>query len=113
MFKDCGRLNSVDLSHFQTRDATDYDNMFSGCSYLRELDLSGFQMNENATLSQMFAYSGLKTVYASSNWSDVVKNDCVPFWYCAGLTGSTVSEAEGIDKANYETGYFTYKAFEG
>ena len=113
MFKDCSRLNSVDLSHFQTRDATDYDNMFSGCSYLRELDLSGFQMNENATLSQMFAYSGLKTVYASSNWSDVVKNDCVPFWYCAGLTGSTVSDEEGIDKANYETGYFTYKAFEG
>lgn len=113
MFKDCNRLNTVDLSSVRTRDAVSYANMFSGCSFLRELDLSGFQMREDTTLSQMFAYSGLGKVYASSNWSEVVKVDSLPFWYCANLTNSTVSDYEGVDMANFDGGYLTYKAYTG
>ena len=113
MFKDCNRLSTVDLSSMRTRDAVSYANMFSGCSFLRELDLSGFEMREDTTLSQMFAYSGLGKVYASSNWSEVVKVDSLPFWYCANLTNSTVSDFEGVDMANCEDGYFTYKAYTG
>lgn len=113
MFKDCGRLNTVDLSSVRTRDSVSYANMFSGCTFLRELDLSGFQMRGDTTLSQMFAYSGINKVYASCNWSDVVEVDCLPFWYCAGLTHSTVSDDEGVDMANCDNGYLTYKAYTG
>lgn len=113
MFKDCNRLNTVDLSSMRTRDAVSYANMFSGCSFLRELDLSGFTMREDTTLSQMFAYSGLGTVYASGNWSEVVKTDSLPFWHSANLTNSTVSDFEGVDMANYDNGYLTYKAYTG
>ena len=70
-------------------------------------------MREDTTLSQMFAYSGLGTVYASSNWSEVVKVDSLPFWYCANLTNSTVSDYEGVDMANFDGGYLTYKAYTG
>jgi len=113
MFKDCERLNTVDLSSMRTRDSVSYANMFSGCTFLRELDLSGFQMRGDTNLSQMFAYSGLQKVYASSNWSEVVEVDCLPFWYCAGLTHSTVSDQEGVDMADCDDGYLTYKAYTG
>lgn len=109
MYKDCSQLSYLDLSHFYTRDAVNYKGMFKD-SMASELDLSGFKMREDANLSQMFGYMAtLKTVYVSENWSDIVKTDCLPFWMCRGLTGSTVSEQEGIDMANYETGYFTFK----
>ena len=112
MYKDCGNLSHLDLSYFYTRDAVNYKGMFKDC-LLIELDLSGFKMREDANLSQMFGYMNtLDTVYVSENWSDIVKTDCLPFWMCRGLTGSVVSEQEGIDMANYETGYFTFKQME-
>lgn len=112
MFKDCGNLSFLDFSHFYTRDAVNYKGMFKD-NRVVELDLSGFKMRADANLSQMFGYMGaLKTVYVSENWSDIVKTDCLPFWMCTGLTGSNVSEQEGIDMANYETGYFKFKQME-
>ena len=82
-------------------------------SSIQELDLSGFKMREDSNLSQMFGYMDtLDKVYVSENWSETVKTDCLPFWMCTGLTHNWLSEQEGIDWANYETGYFTYKQME-
>lgn len=111
MLRNCGVYMNVDFSKFYTRDATNYNGMFLN-TRIYELDLSGFQMTENATLSQMFGYTNvLSTVYASSNWSEIVKVPSIPFWRC-GLTTSSGVEQEGIDMANYDTGYFTYKAYQ-
>ena len=75
-------------------------------SRVQELDLSGFKMRADANLSQMFSYMySLNKVYVSENWSDIVKTDCLPFWACTGLTGSQTSQQEGLDMANYDTGY--------
>lgn len=112
MFKDCPTIAFLNLSHFYTRDAVNYKGMFKD-SRVQELDLSGFKMRADANLSQMFGYMySLNKVYVSENWSDIVKTDCLPFWMCRGLTGSTVSEQEGLDMANYDTGYFTFKQME-
>lgn len=112
MFKDCRYLIALDLSHFYTRDGVNYKKMFLHSS-IQELDLSGFKMREDSNLSQMFGYMDtLDKVYVSENWSETVKTDCLPFWMCTGLTHNWLSEQEGIDWANYETGYFTYKQME-
>lgn len=112
MFKDCPTIAFLNLSHFYTRDAVNYKGMFKD-SRVQELDLSGFKMRADANLSQMFSYMySLNKVYVSENWSDIVKTDCLPFWACTGLTGSQTSQQEGLDMANYDTGYFTFKQME-
>ena len=111
MFSYCGNLADADFSRVKTQNGINYDGMFLRCQILGDLDLSGFKMRADSSLNQMFGYmNGIRNVYVSSNWSEVVKGSDLPFWRCRGLTGADVSDKEGIDMANYNNGgYFTYR----
>lgn len=55
MFFDCRKLNSLDLSGFNTRKTTDMSGMFCCCFQLEYLDLSGFETENVVNMSQMFS----------------------------------------------------------
>ena len=56
MFRDCEKLaGTLDLSSFDTTQATDMSYMFCGCKELTEIDLSGFHTANVTDMSYMFA----------------------------------------------------------
>ena len=54
MFNNCSILASLDLSGFDTSQATDMSYMFSGCFELANLDLSGFDTSKVTNMNSMF-----------------------------------------------------------
>jgi len=46
MFRGCYALTSLDLSHFDTSNATTMNRMFYNCSTLESLDLSYFNTSK-------------------------------------------------------------------
>ena len=54
MFNDCKVLTSIDLSEFNTRNATDMKRMFGGCAKLTRLDLSNFDTSNVRSMYWMF-----------------------------------------------------------
>ena len=55
----------------------------------------------------------ISTIYASDKWSiDMVTNSMYMFYKCLALKGIIAYSSNKLDAtyANYETGYFTYKA---
>ena len=77
------------------------------------LDLSSFVIPENCDLNSMFESSTVKTIYTSSNWSDVSGvTGSFTFNKCYNLNGavSFSSSKRDYTMANYNNGYFTYKA---
>ena len=63
MFRDCGKLEELDLSKFNTNNVTDMSFMFSGCSSLKEINLSNFNTNNVTDMSFMFSgCSSLKEI---------------------------------------------------
>ena len=55
MFSDCFSLVSIDLSGFDTSQATDMSYMFDGCLELANLDLSGFDTSQVTSMTSMFS----------------------------------------------------------
>lgn len=55
MFRNCGALTSLDVSHFDTRNVTDMSGMFYYCNLLTNLDVSGFNTSKVTDMSSMFA----------------------------------------------------------
>ena len=60
MFGNCGKLQSIDLSSFNTANITAMDGMFSGCKSITSLDLSSFNTANVTDMYQMF--SGCESV---------------------------------------------------
>ena len=54
MFNDCKRLTSIDLSKFDTSNATDMKRMFAGCESITGLDVSGFDTSNVKSMYWMF-----------------------------------------------------------
>ncbi len=54
MFKNCGKLQELNVSNFNTGNVTDMSNMFYGCSKLQELDVSSFDTSSVTNMSSMF-----------------------------------------------------------
>jgi surface protein len=55
MFSNCSSLTSLDLSNFDTSNATNMSAMFSNCSSLTSLDLSNFDTSKVVTMDYMFS----------------------------------------------------------
>ena len=55
MFKGCGSLRSLDLSHFNTGNVTTMEHMFDGCNHLEQLDVSHFNTGNVTTMEYMFS----------------------------------------------------------
>ena len=54
MFNDCNALKSVDLSAFDTSNATDMKRMFGGCKALKSIDVSHFDTSKVRSMYWMF-----------------------------------------------------------
>ena len=55
MFCDCNKLESIDLSHFETDRATSLNRLFMSCKSLRSIDLSNFNTENVTDMAYMFA----------------------------------------------------------
>lgn len=105
-------FDSLNLTKFDTAKAEDMRYMFSKTN-IDVLDLSSFVISENCDLNSMFESSTVKTIYTSSNWSDVSGvTGSFTFNKCYNLKGavSFSSSKRDYTMANYNNGYFTYKA---
>lgn len=93
MFRDCGALTSLDVSHFDTRNVTDMSGMFYYCNLLTNLDVSGFNTSKVTDMSSMFAGCfQVKALDVSHFDTDNVTNMERMFEYCSyNLTSIDVS----------------------
>ena len=51
MFKDCHKLESLDLSSFKTNNVKDFEGMFMNCLNLKLLNLKNFKLLTNDTFT--------------------------------------------------------------
>ena len=117
MFYGCCALKTLDLSSFYTKNVTYMGYMFYGCCALKTLDLSNFDTQNVTDMSSMFEdCEALTTIYASEKYvTTACTSDDNMFWGCTNLVGAVPYDQfkVGKKKANYTTGYFTYKASTG
>lgn len=67
MFSECGRLTSLDLSMFNTSNATNMSYMFDGCYFLSSIDFGENFTTEKVTdFSYMFRWVALKSLDLSN-----------------------------------------------
>lgn len=116
MFDGCSNLTSVDVSNFNTSKVTRMGNFFCDCR-LSSVDLSSFDTSNVWEMQGMFARNYyLKTIYVSELWSlkSVTDNGRYMFDNCTNLRGQSGNAYNGatsnMSTANYQSGYFTYKA---
>lgn len=116
MFQDDHKLQSLNVSNFDTSKVTTMANMFIGLG-VTSLDLSSFDTSNVKIMQGMFARCYyLKTIYVSELWStkSVTDNGRYMFDNCDSLRGQSGNAYNGatsnMSTANYQSGYFTYKA---
>lgn len=117
MFYQCP-FSTIDVSNFITSKVTAMNEMFRQCYNIKELDLSNFDMtNVTRTDNMFYNCPKIERIYTSQNWSNytnITKSNGM-FYNCINLKSDKMSyDAEKVDitYANYEDGYFTYKAIE-
>ena len=90
MFNSCSRLESLDLSSFNTANVTNMSNMFYECSSLTELNLNSFNTGKVTNMSNMFFMCmWLTTIYCSNPWNEstVLTSSTNMFEGCRSLVG--------------------------
>jgi len=88
MFSNCESLKSLNLNSFITSAVTDMSYMFSGCESLKELDVTGFDTGNVRYMNYMFsACSGLASIDLSNFNLENVTNMNYMFSNCSKLTG--------------------------
>ena len=117
MFDGCKNLTSVNVSNFDTSKVTSFGNLFCDCGSITMLDLSSFDTSKVEVMQGVFARSRkLRTIYVSELWStkSVTDNGRYMFDNCDSLRGQSGNaykgESSNMSTANYQSGYFTYKA---
>ena len=92
MFRGCKALSSIDVSGFDTSEATCLANMFDGCTGLTSLDLSSWNVSKVDTLAMMFdGCTHLSSVNLSGWDTGMVHNTICMFNGCTNLTTIYVS----------------------
>ena len=96
MFCNCSKLETLDVSSFNTENVTTMGGMFSHCSSLRSLNLTGFNTANVTEMSSMFKNcSSLRSLDLSSfNTRKVTGMQCM-FEGCTNL--------ESIDFSSFDT----------
>ena len=56
MFYGCNSLTSLDVSNFNTSNATNMNHMFRSCKSLKSLDISNFNTSKVSDMRYMFYY---------------------------------------------------------
>ena len=111
MFYECGKLTSLDVSHFNTGNVTDMSFMFFNCSALTLLDLTNFNTAKVVDMGGMLIdCSALTTIYVSDKFvtTNITERGSM-FYGCTSLKGAIAYDENKFDDtyANYETGYFS------
>ena len=116
MFQDDRSLQSLDVSNFDVSKVETMTNVFIGLN-ITSLDLSSWDTSNVKTMQGLFARSRkLRTIYVSELWStkSVTDNGRYMFDNCDSLRGQSGNAYNGassnMSTANYQSGYFTYKA---
>ena len=93
IFRQCSKLQEIELSYFDTSNVTDMSWMFSGCSALTSLDLSGFDTSNATDMSAMFnCCSKLTSLDLSDFNTSNVTNMSGMFYGCSALTSLDLSD---------------------
>ena len=96
MFKNCEKLESVDVSHFDTSKCTRFQDMFQRCSSLTTIDVSNFDTSKAWSIGGMFAYCpGLTELDLSSFNTEKVTDFG---WLVRGCTN-----LRSLDLSNFNT----------
>ena len=83
----CAALEELDVSRFDTRNATDMGSMFCGCESLKKLDLSNFNTEKVTMMYSMFeGCCNLSELNLSSFRTPELKNTYAMFRKCYCLT---------------------------
>ena len=82
MFNSCSRLESLDLSSFNTANVTNMSNMFYECSSLTELNLNSFNTGKVTNMSYMFNCPSLTELDLSKFNTDKVTDMSRMFQVC-------------------------------
>lgn len=99
-FQYCDKLNSLDLSNFDTSAVTSMSYMFSGCTSLTSLDVSNFNTSAVTDMAGMFRYCRRLTSLDLSNFDTSAVTDMNSmFYYCEKLTS--------LDLSNFDTSAVT------
>ena len=119
MFSLCRKLESVDVTGFDTRKVTTMHSMFNECNALKILDLSSFNTSLVTDMNNMFSNcTSLTTIYVKSNWNEGFSgSSSFMFTNCTNLVGGAgtkwdssrpvdISYAQ-IDGGEIYPGYFT------
>ena len=92
MFHGCSGLTSLDVTHFNTQNVTSMYSMFEECSGLTSLDLSHFNTENVTDMKSMFEdCSGLTSLDMSNFNTANVTNMYRMFFGCSGLTSLNVT----------------------
>ena len=87
MFGYCQKLNSLDVTGFNTSKVTDFIGVFYECRGLNSLDVSHFNTSQGTDMSSMFSCcSGLESLDLSHFNTGKVTNMKMMFYECTGLT---------------------------
>ena len=98
MFRDCSKLEQLDISRFKTSKVTNMRYMFSGCSSLNKLDISSFDTSKVTDMSHMFAYcSGLSQLDISSFNTSEVTHMGGMFYTCLNISTIYASNKFNVD----------------
>ena len=99
MFKNCEKLESVEVSHFDTSKCTRFQDMFQRCSSLTTIDVSNFDTSKATSIGGMFAYcTGLTELDLSSFNTEKV----IDF----GWLVRECTNLRSLDLSNFKTGKY-------
>lgn len=91
MFWGCSKLESIDVSGFNTTKVTDMTSMFGTCSSLKSLDVTNFKTDNVTRMASMFyACYSLTSLDVSNFDTGNVTNMIEMFRNCSALTTITV-----------------------
>ncbi len=108
LFKDCTKLETVDLKEFDTSKVTDMSYMFRSCSSLKEIDVSTFDTSNVTSICGMFdGCTSLTKLDLSSFDTSKVTNMGYLVEYCSSLKEINVSSFDTTN-ARYLIRMFNY-----
>ena len=96
MFNDCNALVSIDLSQFNTTNASDMKRMFAGCTSLTEIDVSGFDTSNVRSMYWMFR-KGYKITDVDLSSFDTSNVENMAGMFTAATGVKTVTFGENFD----------------
>ena len=104
MFADCSRLTMLDVSNWNTGNATNMNYMFYDCNSLTTLDISKWNTSKVTDMSGMFKSCGTLTTLDASKWNTSNVTDMNNMFNgCKALTNLDLSKwnTSNVTDMNY------------